>query len=192
MGFKRRVRKGRAVGEERGRPLSQEVFGEGDLAVPRTLKRPSPSSVRPSMHPAHWTPPNSLRSHVAPRWSAGWWRAPPRVPTLRSFHPGEGLFSAENRLSFSGLDPSFVSSDTGGPPPPPPPSPGCSSHGGWCFGSDFNAVFNGRDTLYAPCSRGAISSEKHARVPDACGMQGRNGGLYSKLPNICLGDKLVQ
>lgn len=160
------------------------------MAVPRTLKRPSPSSVRPSMHPAHWTPPNSLRSHVAPRWSAGWWRAPPRVPTLRSFHPRglhlgiRGLFSAENRLSFSGLDPSFVSSDTGGPPPPRPPSPGCSSHGGWCFGSDLHAVFNDRDTLYAPCSRGAISSEKHTRVPDACGMRaGCRGVTEGFIPN---------
>lgn len=71
------------------------------------------------------TPPTSWRSHVALRWSAAWWWAPPRVLTLRSFPPCglrlliPGLFSTERGLSFSGLDPSFVSSDTEGPPPPP-------------------------------------------------------------------------
>lgn len=73
---------------------------------------------------------------MALRWSAARWWAPPRVLTPRSFPPCgrrlliPGLFSTEKGLSFSGLDPSFVSSDTEGPPPPPTPSPGCSSHGG--------------------------------------------------------------
>lgn len=145
-------------------------------------------------------PPNSLRSHATLRWSAGWWWAPPRVLTLRRFHPYSprsvipGLFSTGEGLSFSGLDPSFVSSDTAGPPPPPPPppSPDRSSYGGWCFGSELHAVSNDCDTLDAPCWRSAISSKMHVRIPDVCVMQGLNGGLHSKLLNICLGDKLVQ
>lgn len=119
------------------------------------------------------TPHNSLRRHVALRWLAGWWWAPPRVFTLRRFHPCGprlvilGLFSTEKGLGFSGLDPSFVSSDTEGPPPPlpPPPPPGCSSHGGWCFGLELHAVFNACDILR---SRSAISSKMHVGIPDVC------------------------
>lgn len=209
MGFKRRVRKGRAEGEQRGRPVSQEVppcLEKEIWQFPAPSRGLSPSSVCSSIHPPRLTPPTSLRSHVALWWSAGWWWTPPRVLTLRRFHPCGpclvillGLFSAEKGLSLSGSDPSFVSSDTEGPPPPPPPppppSPGCSSHGGWCFGSELHAIFNDCDTLDAPCLRSAISSKMHISIPhqhttSLCWRLME--GFIPKLPNICLGDKLVQ
>lgn len=142
------------------------------------------------MHLPYLTPHNSLRTHVALRWSSGWWWAPPRVFTLRRFHPCGprlvilGLVSTEKGLSFSGLDPSFVSSDTEGPPPPlpPPPPPGRSSHGGWGFGSESHAVFDACDTLDVRRSRSAISSKMHLSTPDVCEAQGLMEGLGPDRP----------
>ena len=124
---------------------------------------------------------------MALRWSAAWWWAPPTTLTLRRFPPCGprlvilGLFSTEKGLSFSGLDPSFVSSDTEGPPPPP--SPGCSSHGGLVLRLRGACRLQDCDTLDAPCLRIAISGKMHISIPDVCVCVLYGGLMEGFIPN---------
>lgn len=115
--------RGGGGGVQRGRQTLAEKPGPARGTVQEIWQFPASSrGVIPLLcflpcHPPHLTPPPIVRRGIRLFGAA-----PPRVFTLRRFHPCgprlviPGLFSREKGLSFSGLDPSFVSSDTKGTP----------------------------------------------------------------------------